>query len=730
VRFDFGQAGISAGAGIIAALVNLSIILALAALIFAGPLTGYVNQGIGVMVVGVGVLGILFALLSSRPGVIMFGQEPPALVVVLVSAQVGTTFTLEQGEVAYTTILALLVSITFACGVAFLLLGVFRLGGLVRYLPYPVVGGFLAGTGWLLVVSGVGLMVGATPTVALLPQLFAVDNLVTWLPGVGFGLILLIAMQRSSHPLVLPGLLCMGVLAWYGGLWVSGWNVAMAEAAALLIGPFTAPIIWQPLTPADFGLIDWGFLLAHVGSIGTAVAIATTGLLLNVSGLQLVRREEIDLNRELCAAGLTQLMAGWLSAPPGYHSLSSSTLAYRMGARSRLTSMMMGLSLLVVFWFGTDVIGLLPRMVLGGVICYLGLAFLYRWLVTTWRQLPWADYGLICVIMVLIAWLGLVTGVGLGIGIAVVLFVIAYSRIEVVKHELTGATVQSRVTRSYAEQERLRDLGDQLAIYYLQGFIFFGTAHALFERVRLRVQRADLAPLRFVIFDFRLVSRLDSTALLSFTKLHQLAEHHGFTLLFCQMNTMIERQVRQGLAAAIATDYVRVMADVDRGIEWCETILLAPERDHVRLPTTLMVQFAHLGPQAAQLVRLVGLMERQFVAAGTVLIRRGDPADALFVIESGQVTAQVVQANGVITRLETMHGGRVVGELGFYLRQPRTADVVVGVDSWVYRVGWADLERLGRDDPALLSGFHQLMAHLLSERAVHLIRTVDALQRG
>lgn len=47
----------------------------------------------------------------------MFGQEPPALVVVLVSAQVGTAFTVEQGEVAYTTILALLVSITFAVGV-------------------------------------------------------------------------------------------------------------------------------------------------------------------------------------------------------------------------------------------------------------------------------------------------------------------------------------------------------------------------------------------------------------------------------------------------------------------------------------------------------------------------------------------------------------------------------------------------------------------------------------
>ena len=78
--------------------------------------------------------------------------------------------------------------------------------------------------------------------------------------------------------------------------------------------------------------------------------------------------------------------------------------------------------------------------------------------------------------MALIAVFGILPGVIAGLLIAVMPFVVIYSRIDVVKHMLTGASIKSRMTRSYAEQELLRAQGDQIAIYQLQGFIFCGTS--------------------------------------------------------------------------------------------------------------------------------------------------------------------------------------------------------------------------------------------------------------
>ena len=45
--------------------------------------------------------------------------------------------------------------VTVLCGAVFFALGKFKLGNLVRFVPYPVVGGFLAGTGWLLLKGGI-----------------------------------------------------------------------------------------------------------------------------------------------------------------------------------------------------------------------------------------------------------------------------------------------------------------------------------------------------------------------------------------------------------------------------------------------------------------------------------------------------------------------------------------------------------------------------------------------
>jgi SulP family sulfate permease len=126
---------------------------------------------------------------------------------------------------------------------------------------------------------------------------------------------------------------------------------------------------------------------------------------------------------------------------------------------------------------------------------------------------------------------------------------------------------------------------------------------------------------------------------------------------------------------------------------------------------------------------LLGYFERQTLQPGTYLMRQGDQPEEMFLVEAGQVTAQTEPAGGPVVRLETMRGGRMVGELGFFLQRQRTAAVIADETTIVYRITRPALHRLEQEDPQTAATFHQIVARLLSERVVHLIDTVDALQK-
>jgi SulP family sulfate permease len=722
---DLRQLGASASAGFVAAVLHIAVLFSLAALIFSGPLAGYLGDAVGLLLLGSATMMIIFALLSSRPAMLIYSQDAPAIIVAVMAAQLAGSFAAGDGAL-FPTVLAAVVLTTLATGATFLLLGQFRLGALVRYLPYPVVGGFLAGTGWLLLLGGLGVMLGAQPALADLPGLLAPPLLWRWLPGTLFAIVTLLALRRTRHPLALPALFIGATALFYLWLAVAGVSQAEARAGGWLLAPFAEQASGAAIGPALLTAVSWPALLGQSGTIVAAVVISVIGLLLNVSGLQLARREEFDLNRELRAAGAAQLLGGLLGALPGYHALGISALAHQMGARTRLVGVLGGLIVGGAFFFGVELLALTPQFVLGGLICYLGLAFLAEWLYDAWFQLPRVDYALVAAISLMIAVFGMLPGVAAGLLIAVILFVVAYSRINVVKHALSGAILKSRVTRGFHEQQALRERGEQIAVFQLQGFIFFGTAHDLLERVRLRAVDVALPPLRCVLLDFRLVPGLDSTALLSFAKLRQLAEAQGLTLVFTQLAPGIRRQIARGLPPD--DGLVRIFSDLDRGLEWCEDQLLAALPAQAPAPPALREQLAALAPGADGLDAMLAAFERRAVAPGDYLIRQGEEPEDMFFIEAGQVTAQIETPGLPPQRLETMGGGRAVGELGFYLGRRRTAAVVADQPGHVLRVTRQALRRLAAEQPAAASTFHLIMARLLSERVVHLVDTVEALQ--
>ncbi|MEZ4560033.1 MAG: SulP family inorganic anion transporter [Caldilineaceae bacterium] len=151
--------------------------------------------------------------------------------------------------------MAVIVLTSALAGIFFWILGRFNPGRLVRFIPYPVVGGFLAGTGYLLTVGGIGVMADAPLGQALLQP----DLLLRWLPGFLYGVVLLLLLRRFSQFWVMPLLLVGGIAAFYAFFLGVGGTVVAATADGWLLGPFPSGRLWQLVAWLAVSQADWGW---------------------------------------------------------------------------------------------------------------------------------------------------------------------------------------------------------------------------------------------------------------------------------------------------------------------------------------------------------------------------------------------------------------------------------------------------------------------------------------
>jgi SulP family sulfate permease len=361
---------------------------------------------------------------------------------------------------------------------------------------------------------------------------------------------------------------------------------------------------------------------------------------------------------------------------------------------------------------GADVVELIPRMIVGGVLVFLGLAFIVEWVWDKRRSLPTFEYVVVLVILGGIIARGFLPGVVLGLVLALVLFAVNYGRIELVREVEFGTAYHSNVDRPPVERETLRGMSERVQILQLHGFVFFGTANGLLERVRKRVHAGGL---RFLLVDLRRVSGLDSSAVAAFVKVMHLTEANGIELVFTSASEAVRAQLRRG---GIADDGVaRFEPDVDRGLQRCEDALLdgvSPVEDR--------------GDGAAGMPPgLVPYFERREVPAGTAVIRQDEASADLFVLESGRLGIETATPDGTRIRLRTIRPGMVVGEVAMYTGAARTADVVAETPGVVLRLSGADLERLEVEDPALAAAVHRWLARTVAVRLDSTQKALDAL---
>jgi SulP family sulfate permease len=432
----------------------------------------------------------------------------------------------------------------------------------------------------------------------------------------------------------------------------------------------------------------------------------------------------------LQVTGLANLVAALGGGPVGYPALTLSMLGHRLGGNGRLTAIISTTLCGVTLLFGASLISLFPKLVLGGVLLFLGLSLLIEWVYEAWFKLSKAEYGLVLLILGIITTFGFLTGVAVGLVVAVGLFVVNYSRVNVVKQATSGDHYRSNVMRPILHDQLLQHDGDQLHILKLQGFIFFGTAQGLLDSVQQRLNQPNLPALRFVLLDFRLVTGLDSSGSLVFLKLKQLAQNHNLVLIFTDLADPIRQQLSKEIFAAEDKALWQVFSDLDHGLEWCETRLIQSSETKIipseRIPAQPIVEISRL--LTANNQALLTYLKRVEVTEAQTLIQQGETVTGLYFIDAGRVTVWLNGTAGDPLRLRTMAAGTVVGEVSWYLGQPASASVITDEASTLYYLSALSLKRMEQEAPGLAINLHSFIACLLCERVTNMNGTVQALQ--
>ncbi|MGE3475629.1 MAG: SulP family inorganic anion transporter [Rhodospirillaceae bacterium] len=688
-------------AGVIAGLSAIIYSLSYGALLFAGPLSSLVAYAITVTLI-TAVIGAVAGALSEGRSFIAGPDSNTITVLASILAALGAMQLPggPGGPLALQLALAAVALTGVFLGLTFYFVARANLAQLVRYIPFAVMAGFLAATGWL-IASGALNIIGGIPLSLAGIEAFALNP---WRPELAFGVVvaltLFVLAPRISGAVLIPAVMAAATLIVNLALQSNFCSPEYCAANTWLFQKMTA-LPWMPPWELALELSDTGFLFDNLAEMLVVAFVGLVTTLLSIASLELSYQREFDLNRILkqqaIASGLSAMVGGFSPIL----SIGRSLLNYRSGG-GRVGGLIAGALCLATLLGAGTVISYVPKPALGGLVLFLGLGMLKQWLWDPWRTASRLELAQIVFILLLVANFGFMVGFLAGVLLSCAVFIVTYSRLPIASVSTNLSLFTSSVARCETGTSILREHGEKTLLYRLRGYVFFGSASRIDKVFR------SMAPdVEAIVIDFSSVSGIDSSAVGVFQRM--LRRHQDRkTAFYLVYSEDTERAVR---AITLTSDAMRVhyFDALDRAIETAEDHLIA-RRGGISARTTAL-QFL---TEAAARTAFLGYCEQRRVARGEALCAEGDMSNEVYFLESGGLEVVKLTADRRVLRLAKLDAGSVVGELAFYTGEARTAAIVADVDSTIYVLRREDLGRLRESHPELAAMFDRMVIHKVS----------------
>lgn len=432
-------------------------------------------------------LGFMAALFGGTPTQI---SGPTGPMTVMLAAAVVTL----QGD------LNMIAAVILLAGLFQILFAALKLGRFVRYIPYPVISGFMSGIGVIIILLQINPLLGANSDgsvlhlLATLPQTLAH----THLPA------LLLALAALAIVLLTPA----SISRWLPSPLIA---LALLTPLSMLLGLPVAtigdiPSGLPPLVIPSFSLdqiniiIPIAFTLALLGTIDS--------LLTSIVADSLTQTRH-NPDRELMGQGIGNALCSLIGAIPGAGATMRTVINIKSGGSNRISGMFHALVLLAIVLFFAPLASAIPLAVLAGILIKVGLDILdYRFL-QVWRESPRHDLAIMGAVFFVTVFIDLITAVMIGVVLASLSIV----------YRITQATQINLVSGS--NEETQLDLPDQVRLIRVEGAFFFGSSSAFESQVNRAVD------LKSMIIDIHQVPFLDITAIFTLKDLLANLDHAG-----------------------------------------------------------------------------------------------------------------------------------------------------------------------------------------------------------
>lgn len=716
-------------AGFVSCLVTIAFGLSFAAMIFNGELAASLSQGISMVLTCAGITIIVVSLMSPFYFAIAGpDSRPTAVQSTLAATLIGA---LSGTPLAHSSVLLALAASTSITGFFLYLAGRLRMGRWIRYVPYPVMSGFLAATGWVLFVGGLRVISDLPFSLSALGLLHKPEVVERLCVGLFLTVVFCAVLFRTKHFMWLPILLIGGTALIHVMLLARGIPIALAQQKGWLLSIQSAGSVWfpykdilsvRPHFDQHSGIIFYHFL----GGVAVLTAVSAIGVLVTAAALELATAADADLDRELKAHGVANVLSGLCGGVVGCNAIVRSALNRQAGAATRLSGVIAGSLCLAINFISPQSVGLLARPVMGATLMYLGLRLLREWAYQTRRKLAIGEYLVVLAMLVIIIRFGFVVGLAMGLCASCIMFAISYSRVSVVKQNFTVDEHTSKVQRSAEETQLLRNKGNRYRVLRLRGFLFFGSIITLIDDVRRQVEIAK-PPMRALVLDFLTVSGMDTSSAHTFLKLRQTAERHDMRVVFCSLHRDIEDMLRRERCLS-DDDRCMVKADLDLALEWCEQQILTQDAaiSQRRLVTEWLSRELG-GPEWAS--RFLHYVEKRTLLPGEYLFHQGDPPSEVYVVASGRVGIYLELAGRPPLRLRSVTANTSLGEMAVYRKSPRSASVICEEETTVFMLSCDALSKMEDEEPKLAIAFHGFVVRTMADRLSGSDKTIAALER-
>lgn len=728
--------------GLAAMLVALPSAIAFGVLTYTALGQEYAGMGAMAGILGAGALGLTAPFFGKTDGLISAPCAPAAavlssLIVGLLEGKGGVPLTPASivPLLSFTILFAALLQIFY---------GAVGLGSLIKFIPFPVVSGYLSGVGVLIAIGQLPKLLGLPGGTSLAVALTS-PGLWRW-QGLAVGLVTIILMgmaprfTKKAPPTIIGlagGIITYFMLAlFYPDLLILAGN-PLVIGPIMTPGPFLGILASQATSIFSFNFAFFKVIIIPALTLSVLLSVDT---LKTCVGLDAITYHRHKSDREIIGQGIGNFFSFLSGGMPGAGTMGPTLINVTSGGRTYRSGMFEGSLVVLALFFLGPLIAWVPIGALAGIMLVIAWRMfdpdLLRMLRYPERR---QDFAVIAGVVIVSLTVDLIAATGVGVVLAILLFIRDQMRGTVILRKLYLNQVSSKTRRLASEREILKCNGDQGVFCVLQGDLFFGTTDQLFSLLE-----DDLETKRFILLDMRRVHSMDYTAAHLFEMMQKRLAEHGGQLLFSGMPSglLAERDfehylvqlgvVRQGGGGVMVSD------TLDGALEWMEERILEAAGALKTREKLLEVKDFELFREFddGTISELTVYMRELSLAQGEKVLSKGDADDAIFLVRRGGIRIMLPLRGGKRHHLATIGPGDFFGESSFLERgalpardesaetkhRGRSVEIEAKVPTDLYLLSRARFDVLARTNPQVGVRFFARLAAAIAEK----LRRTDA----